>query len=192
MQAPGAKPFATALLAAVLCGPAAAGVEEIAPQEGRIRLLVDGKANPPQHYLRQTETDFICEIASWDGEDLFGQVAHCEVLGGGYWRSSFIDIDLLFDEFPALGDFVLAPPQPVREVVTSIGTLTLYGFDVDAVPSSGHQCLALVRGYGSMASGYSEMLIGYACADSGAMPDVRADAILRGLTVEGSFDGLLR
>lgn len=183
---------AAVVAAVVLAVPARAGVETVAPDDERIRLVIDDTPSPPRSYVRQTGRTFVCDIASWDGDAMYGQVAYCKVLGDSFWRSSFVDIDLLFDEFFALKDFLMAPPEAEREIMTTIGEVTLYGFDIDARPDRGHQCLALVQGYNRAASGFRELLVGYACVDDGGLDDAMTDDILGGLSVEGSFASLLR
>ncbi len=171
--------------------PAGADVEAMPAADGRIRLMLDGQIETPQSYARQTSANTICEIATWEGSDMFGQIAHCEVIGDRYWRRSMVTIDLLFDEFPFLHDFLLAPAVPVRDIISAVGAMTLYGFDVDVPLDQGSQCNGFVKGFDSTGNGFREMLIGYACTDHDALGEERADAIMRGLSVEGSFSRLL-
>ena len=189
----GGRTTAIAILTGLLlaAAPAVADVVRIDPAQGRISLTLDGRLAPPSSYVRQTGYASLCEAASWDGSELYGQVAHCEAMGDHVWRRGFIDISLLFQEFPFLGDFVDRPPAALRAVATRLGRLTLYGFDVDDRGTQGRQCVGFVQGYDAAGAGYREMLVGYACSDTGTMTDGDADRLLRGLSVAGSFDGLL-
>ncbi len=180
-----------AMAVAFWSGGAEADTEAVPPGEGRIALTLAGGAAVPQRHVRYWGSGAICENASWDGGDFFGEVGHCEAVGDRYWRRGAIDIDLLLARFAFLTDFLVAPPQPYREIDSRIGPLTLYAFELEDVPGQISGCNGFVRGYDANGTGYHAYLIGYACADRRALDDARADALLRGLSVRGAFSSLL-
>lgn len=183
---------APALLAVLLAAATAtAGVEQIAPADGRIALRVDGALAVPQRYLRQSGPDALCESAGWDGAAFFGEVTYCQAIGDRFWRRGQIGIDLLLARFDFLGDFIVAPLVPYRDVETALGTMTLHAFEIEDVPGRPSACNGFVRGAGSSGTGYREFLVGYVCADRGGLDDARTDALLRGLSIEGAFGALL-
>lgn len=182
-----------AILCGMLAGTGSVRAESavIAPADGRIALQVDGRMELPQRYLRHTGTGAVCETASWDGPELFGEVSHCEAVGDRYWRRGYVGIDLLMVHFPVLADFIVSPPSPEREVESAVGAMMLYAFAVEDVPGQTSDCSGFVRGYDSGGMGYHAFIVGYACADRGALDPARADDLLRGLSVRGAFSALL-
>lgn len=176
-----------------LAAAAAARAESalIAPADGRIALQVDGQTEAPQRYLRHTGTGAVCETASWDGPELFGEVGHCEAVGDRYWRRGYVGIDLLMVHFPFLADFLTRSPMPDREVDSAVGPMTLYAFAVEDLPGQNSDCNGFARGYDSSGTGFHAFIVGYVCADRGILEDARADALLRGLSVRGAFPALV-
>jgi len=188
MKALRAKAFLLALVLVVM--PATAGMQDLAPGEGRISLSLDGHVEEPLRHRRTADAGVICEFATWDNGSVFGEVSHCEVVGDRYWRPGRIDIGLLLATFPFLGDVMLAAPAPRLELATAIGRATLYGFAVDDASDEASHCVGLVKGYAGAGNGYREVLVAYACID-GPLDDARAEALMQGLAIEGSFRSLL-
>ena len=183
-----AKAIVVALVLAA--GPAAASFEDIAPEQGRITLSLDGQVEEPLRYRRLTASSVICDLATWDGSAVFGEVSHCEVVGDRFWRRGRVGIELLLATFPFLADLMVGPPVERRTVVTAIGSTTLYGFAVDDAAEQASPCIGFAQGYNGSGNGYREVLVAYACSD-GPLDDARAEALLHGLAIEGSFPALL-
>jgi hypothetical protein len=181
-----------ALLLAFCCGSMGARAEVLPPSEDRLALEIDGAAPVSQRHVRYQANGAICETISWDGRELFGEVSHCEAVGNDhYWRRGMIDADLLLTRFAFLTDFLLAPPQVHREIVTTIGAIDLIAFQLEDVPGQVSGCNGFVRGFEATAGGYQAYVIGYVCTDRAALDDARADVVLRGLSVRGAFPSLL-
>jgi hypothetical protein len=176
------------------CGLASAAIaaaQRIAADEGRISVALGDDAMEPQSYVLRPGRGSVCEMSSWEQTDSYGQVVYCRTIGDRYWRRSIATIDLLFEEFVFLAGFVTAGPRPERAVATSIGTLQIYGFDVDATPEGGSQCVGFVKGFRGSGVGVRELLLAYACVDEGPFGADRTDALMRGLSVADSFESLL-
>jgi hypothetical protein len=104
-----------------------------------------------------------------------------------------MNVDLMLEDFSHLRDFITAGPEPFRDIVTHIGEVDLYGFNVDqAADVASWQCVSFIKGFNREDRGYQQMLIAYFCDDTGrGMADDRLREALAGLTIEGVFERLI-
>jgi hypothetical protein len=182
--------LATALL--IVAASPAGAADTIDPAHGRISWRVDQQSGFATQYARQTNHSSICDVGIWDNQTYFAKVTFCETVSGWYWKPAYLSFDLMMEDFSQLQDFITAGPEPFRDVVTSIGTVSLYGFNVDQTPEGAPwQCVAFIKGFGHEDRGYQQMLLAYFCDDTGqGMSDGRLEEALAGLTIERVFDRL--
>lgn len=188
-----ASPMAAlAIILALTALPRAGAADSIEPRDGRIMWRIDQQPGYAAQYVRQTNRSSICEIGLWDATTYFAKVTYCETISGWYWKPAYMNFDLMMEDFSHLRDFITAGPEPFRDIVTEIGEVGLYGFNVDQEPEiEPWQCVSLVKGFNREDRGYQQMLILYFCDDTGrGMTDERLGEALAGLTIEGVFDSL--
>jgi hypothetical protein len=179
-----------AFLGVLLAGAPAGLAGTIDPANGRITWTVDRQSGSASQYFRDSGRASICDVGVWDQSTYFAKVTFCETLTGWYWKPAYLSYDLMMDDFRDLRDFITSGPEPFRNIVTSIGEVDLYGFDVDAVAGdAAWQCIAFIKGFNREDRGYQQMLIAYFCDDTGqGMTDARLTEALAGFTIEDVFD----
>ena len=168
----------------------ARSAESIDPAEGRINWQVDQQSGFATQYIRQANRSSICDIGIWDNPTYFAKVTFCEAFSGWYWKPAYMTFDLMMDDFSHLRDFITAGPEPFRDIVTNVGEVDLYGFDIDqTADGTTRQCVAFIKGFNREDRGYQQMLIAYFCDDTGqGMTDARLSEALAGLMIEDVFD----
>ena len=188
-QTPRLVPIA-AFLGVLLAAAPAGRAETIDPASGRITWTVDRQSGSATRYIRDSGRASICDVGVWDQPTYFAKVTFCETLTGWFWKPAYLSYDLMMDDFRDLQDFITSGPEPFRAVVTSIGEVDLYGFDVDTIAGdAAWQCIAFIKGFNREDRGYQQMMIAYFCDDSGqGMTDARLSEALAGLTIENVFD----
>lgn len=93
--------------------------------------------------------------------------------------------------FAFLSDFLVSTPRPQRAVLSEIGVLTLYAFQLEDMPGQPSGCNGFVCGYDASGTGIRAYLLGYICADRGALDPQAADGLLLGLSLRGVVTSLL-
>jgi len=167
--------------------------EAVDPRSGRISWTLDHQPGWATQYARDSSRASICDVGIWDLPTYFAKVTYCETLSGWYWKPAYLNYDLMMDDFRDLQDFITAGPEPFRDIVTNVGEIELYGFDVDSFDrDAAWQCFAFIKGFNREDRGYQQMLVVYFCDDTGeGMTDARLDEALSGLMIEDVFDQLV-